>query len=211
MAQRVVERFLPLARTPLVHARLPKQSPRIGEPTLLVCLLEQADRALGLLDQAGGGHIGLGDEPHVRTPQAREPFDAALARRQRPLQRLLVDLAGLRVVRGALERLADCRQQLQPPARRRGEKRSGSLQQSHRRGVLPRACGAAPGGGKPAGRALAERERALVHEAEVGAVPVRPLEVMAEDRLDLDHAFGMALLQPVREPLVQLRAILLGD
>ena len=189
----------------------PEQSPGVGEAALLVGVLEQPDRVLGLVDQPAGRDLGVRDEPHVRTAEAREALDAALARRQRALQRLLVDLSRLRVVGGSLQRLADRGQQLQPPARGRGQQRSGALEQADRRGVLARAHRPPARGGKVIRGALRERERALVDLAQVGAVAVGALEVVAEDRLDLDHAVGVALLQPVGEPLVQLGAVLFGD
>ena len=46
---------------------------------------------------------------------------------------------------------------------------------------------------------------------EVGVVAVRVLEVVADDRLELDHPLRVAALEPVRDPLVQVGAVLLRE
>ena len=46
----------------------------------------------------------------------------------------------------------------------------------------------------------------LVDRAELGAVAVGLLEVVADDLLELDDAGGRAVLEPAREALVQLGA-----
>src|SRR5207244_7001971 len=61
---------------------------------------------------------------------------------------------------------------------------------------------------EPAG-AQSERQRRFVPRAQLDAVSVRLLEVVAENLLELRHAFARLLLEPSRVLLVQLGARLL--
>ena len=64
---------------------------------------------------------------------------------------------------------------------------------------------AAAGGAEVAGRARGERAGVVVERAELGAVAVGLLEVVAEDLLVLADALAGEPLEPVGEALVQRR------
>src|SRR5439155_18932452 len=69
-------------------------------------------------------------------------------------------------------------------------------------GVVSRQCPAS-GLGQPLPGAHPEYDRGRCQRREVEFVPVRLLEVVAEDLVQLDEV-GTVLLEPVREPFVKL-------
>ena len=66
-------------------------------------------------------------------------------------------------------------------------------------------CGRTPSSpGETLGRNPAEPSAFIVDRAELGAIAVRRLEVIADDLLVLHEPFGRGALEPTREALVQL-------
>ena len=65
-------------------------------------------------------------------------------------------------------------------------------------------------GGQALGRSVGERPRPVVERTELGAIPIRLLEVIPDDLVALAQR-PRRLVEPVREPLVELRAGRLRD
>jgi len=109
------------------------------------------------------------------------------------------------------QRLTEVRQQLEPFGVEHGEQRGRSPHQV--RGGRHVAAGERPAarGPQPFGRSSPDGSAAIVERPELGEIPVRLLEVVAEDLLVLAAAVAVHGLGPLREPLVELGAVPLQE
>ena len=196
--KRLLERAPAVARVALGHVDLADQPPCLCEAAFVALALEHLDRRAGLrrdlLRMVG---LGLDQEPDSGPPHPRVGLHTAVAARAGGFDRALVHLLGPCVLRVALQRLADqwaaarCARSRSPAAGRRrvpGDRRL-RCPRVPARNVRPP---------PPAAARLAVQARTrAVRSAQVGVVAIRVLEVVADDRLQLDHPLGVAALEPV--------------
>ena len=201
----------PSAGAALGHARLADQPPGLREAALVALALERLDRRLCLRGDLLRVGLRLDQEPDPGAADARVCLHAAVPARAGGFDRALVHLLGPRMLRVALERLGDQREHRDALGARRpaaGRRRAPAARPP--RCPRARARSVRPPPPAAARRAVRARIRGA-RSAQVGVVAVRVLEMVADDRLQLDHPLGVAALEPVRDPLVQVGAVLFRE
>ena len=108
------------------------------------------------------------------------------------------------------QRQPQVREELYPERIPRGEQLGRSRQEVHRGREVSSRVRVVARGGEPLRRSVGERPRAVVERAELGAIPVRLLEVIPDDLVALAQR-PRRLVEPRREPLVELRSGRLRD
>jgi hypothetical protein len=191
----------------LVAGRQPvdvaQQVPRPRHPRLVTEFLEDGDGALrhwsGVVE--GQARIRLPERGDLLKPCV--PLQTTVVELISDLDQLPRQRKASVVLAGDRQRAGKVEQQLSARRLAAGKEVGGPPEQAGGRGDV-RASQRSPARGRQS-RRRALREH-LVGLIELGAVPERLLEVVAEDLLELDDVAARAALEPVREALVEARA-----
>ena len=206
MHERPPERLLaacePAAPDAEPHA---DQRPRDREHAIVADLLELGHRRLYLGEQPVGLRR-VAKEEEGRPLDRRSELDAPVTRRTRLLECLGQHLLGSGQLARVPERGPQLRQELESRLLLRREERRSTEQVDRSRNVSARQ-GSPSRGGEPERSARAELSIALRGWAKLGPIPVRLLQMVADELLVL----AGSLLEPVRVALVQLAADLLWE
>ena len=161
-------------------------------------------------DLLESGSVGIDAGPQARELEPSPRLDACVSGQLGLCQRTLQQLADALEIAGSVQRIGELEPQVEPFGRVLRQERARALEEvDSRRSISSGHC-AAPRGREQPPAASGEATSRFVHALDLGAVPEGLLEVVAEHLLHLRAPVARGNDEPVREPLVQLRADLLG-
>ena len=162
----------------------------LGEAGLVAELRERLDRLL--VDRPRLVEVERPGPEELRpgAQAARVRREAPLSERGRPLVQLLVDRPRSRDSPRLVERVAVGQHQLEPLEAVGGQERGGAAEQVRAGVDVAAVVGAPAGGAEVAAGARGEGAGVVVERAELGAVAVGLLEVVAEDLVVLADALA---------------------
>lgn len=210
----VVHRQLEALRGEL-HLALPEEDradgiPRLGDPPVVPPRLEQARVALRRLERGSLVLLGVEVQPHEDASYGGASLDTEstdpMGRRDGLGEHLV---GGVEVELG--EREAEVGQDRHATLVVGREELDGSREEVRGGGDVPPSQGSPPRGREVPGRPLGDAPGGLVDGTELRAVAVRLREVIAGDLLELRDPFTGLVLEPRREPLVQVGPLALGQ
>ena len=208
MLGRALEHFLCHGAASGPEVDGPDQGQRLGDPEVIRPSIEQSRVSLRFFERRLL-HAVITHHADEQPTHARERLEPAVAEGPRPFDRL-----GEHVIRAwevrPRQRQPQVREELYPERIPRGEQLGRSRQEVHRGREVPSRVRVVARGGEPLRRSVGERPRPVVERAELGAIPVRLLEVISDDLVALPQR-PRRLVEPRREPLVELRSGRLRD
>ena len=187
----------------------PDQGQRLGDPEVIRPSTEQLRVSLRFLERGFLHRVGVAHHADEQLSNAGERLEPGIAEHPRPVDRLSEHVMCAWEVRPR-QRQPQVREERYPERIPRGEQLGRSRQEVHRGREVPSRVRVVARGGEPLRRSVGERPHPVVERAELGAIPVRLLEVIPDDLVALAQR-PRRLVEPRREPLVELRSGRLRD
>ena len=176
----------------------------LGETQVVSPLLEPPDVALDLGERLQLVDVRVQQQPDEDPPHAGASLQDGVTDGPSALDRLGQDGLRSRDV-GLPERHPKVSQEVESARIVRRQEVHGSRQQVLGRREVPVRERPAAGRGQPFGGRLGDRARLIVDRSELGLVPVRVFEVVADDLLELGDPVARLAFEPAGETLMQVR------